>query len=65
MSEAGAFDALVSEFYRVWFRYHPIAAIYALSLLNSPPNHVPPKIAGALASSRVNLVAVIIVMSKS
>jgi len=29
MSEAGEFDALVSEFYRVWFRYHPVAAIYA------------------------------------
>ncbi len=29
MSEAAQFDALVSDFYRVWFRYHPIAAIYA------------------------------------
>lgn len=29
MSEAEEFDALVSDFYRVWFRYHPIAAIYA------------------------------------
>jgi hypothetical protein len=29
MSEAAAFDALVSDFYRVWFRYHPVAAIYA------------------------------------
>jgi hypothetical protein len=29
MSEAAAFDALVSEFYRVWFRFHPVAAIYA------------------------------------
>jgi hypothetical protein len=29
MSETGAFDVLVSEFYRVWFRYHPVAAIYA------------------------------------
>ncbi|MEJ2694416.1 MAG: DUF885 family protein [Candidatus Thiodiazotropha sp.] len=29
MSEAEEFDALVSEFYRVWFRYHPLAAIYA------------------------------------
>ncbi len=29
MSEAGEFDALISEFYRVWFRYHPVAAIYA------------------------------------
>jgi hypothetical protein len=29
MNEAGAFDALVSEFYCVWFRYHPVAAIYA------------------------------------
>ncbi len=29
MSEAAAFDTLVSEFYRVWFRYHPVAAIYA------------------------------------
>jgi hypothetical protein len=29
MSEAAVFDELVSEFYRVWFRYHPTAAIYA------------------------------------
>lgn len=29
MSEAAEFDRLVSDFYRVWFRYHPIAAIYA------------------------------------
>lgn len=29
MSEAAAFDALVSEFYRVWFRFHPVAALYA------------------------------------
>ena len=29
MSEAKEFDALVSDFYRVWFRYHPVAAIYA------------------------------------
>jgi hypothetical protein len=29
MSEAAEFDALVSEFYRVWFRFHPIGAIYA------------------------------------
>ncbi len=29
MSEAEEFDRLVSDFYRVWFRYHPIAAIYA------------------------------------
>jgi hypothetical protein len=28
MSEASDFDALVSDFYRVWFRYHPVAAIY-------------------------------------
>jgi hypothetical protein len=29
MSEAAAFDALVSDFYRVWFRFHPVAALYA------------------------------------
>ncbi len=29
MSDASQFDALVSDFYRVWFRYHPVAAIYA------------------------------------
>ena len=29
MNEAADFDALVSAFYRVWFRYHPVAAIYA------------------------------------
>jgi hypothetical protein len=29
MSEVVAFDALVSDFYRVWFRYHPVAAVYA------------------------------------
>jgi hypothetical protein len=29
MSEANEFDALISDFYRVWFRYHPVAAIYA------------------------------------
>lgn len=29
MSESAEFDALVNTFYRVWFRYHPVAAIYA------------------------------------
>jgi len=29
MSEAAVFDELISEFYKVWFRYHPIAAIFA------------------------------------
>lgn len=29
MSEANAFDELISEFYKVWFRYHPVAAIFA------------------------------------
>lgn len=29
MSEAAIFDELISEFYRVWFRYHPLAAIFA------------------------------------
>lgn len=29
MSEAATFDELISEFYKVWFRYHPIAAIFA------------------------------------
>ncbi|MCU7796855.1 MAG: DUF885 domain-containing protein [Candidatus Thiodiazotropha sp. (ex Myrtea spinifera)] len=29
MTEAANFDALVSDFYRVWFRFHPVAAIYA------------------------------------
>ena len=29
MSEAAAFDELISDFYKVWFRYHPVAAIFA------------------------------------
>ncbi|MDJ0805425.1 MAG: DUF885 family protein [Gammaproteobacteria bacterium] len=29
MNEAGTFDELISEFYKVWFRYHPVAAIFA------------------------------------
>jgi hypothetical protein len=29
MSEVAAFDELICEFYKVWFRYHPIAAIFA------------------------------------
>ena len=29
MTEASVFDELISEFYMVWFRYHPIAAIFA------------------------------------
>ncbi|MEN8179473.1 MAG: DUF885 family protein [Pseudomonadota bacterium] len=29
MSEATTFDDLISEFYKVWFRYHPVAAIFA------------------------------------
>jgi hypothetical protein len=29
MSESKEFDNLVTDFYRVWFRYHPVAAIYA------------------------------------
>ncbi len=28
MSDAADFDALINEFYRVWFRFHPVAAIY-------------------------------------
>ncbi|MET0029311.1 MAG: DUF885 family protein [Candidatus Thiodiazotropha sp.] len=26
---AATFDELVSEYYRIWFRYHPLAAVYA------------------------------------
>ena len=30
MSEAAAaFDELISEYYKVWFRFHPLAAIFA------------------------------------
>ncbi|EGW54956.1 DUF885 family protein [Candidatus Endoriftia persephonae] len=29
MSEAADFDALVAEFYQVWFRFHPSAALFA------------------------------------
>ncbi|MCU7843612.1 MAG: DUF885 family protein [Candidatus Thiodiazotropha sp. (ex Monitilora ramsayi)] len=29
MTKGAEFDALVSDFYRVWFRFHPVAAIYA------------------------------------
>lgn len=29
MPETANFDALISEFYKVWFRYHPVAAIFA------------------------------------
>jgi hypothetical protein len=29
MSESTEFDALTAEFYHIWFRYHPVAAIYA------------------------------------
>ena len=28
-SEASAFDELVADYYRVWFRFHPVAAVYA------------------------------------
>ncbi|MCU7946348.1 MAG: DUF885 domain-containing protein [Candidatus Thiodiazotropha sp. (ex Cardiolucina cf. quadrata)] len=28
-SEAATFDELVAEYYRVWFRFHPVAAVYA------------------------------------
>ncbi|MEW8584207.1 MAG: DUF885 domain-containing protein, partial [Candidatus Thiodiazotropha sp.] len=28
-SEAAAFDRLISDYYRVWFRFHPLAAVYA------------------------------------
>lgn len=27
--EAAAFDELVAEYYRVWFRFHPVAAVFA------------------------------------
>ncbi|MGD8589995.1 MAG: DUF885 family protein [Chromatiales bacterium] len=29
MSEAATFDELICEFYKVWFRYHPVAALFA------------------------------------
>ncbi len=29
MSETVDFDALVAEFYQVWFRFHPSAALFA------------------------------------
>lgn len=29
MSETTTFDELICEFYKVWFRYHPVAAIFA------------------------------------
>ncbi|MFE8033318.1 hypothetical protein [Thiohalocapsa marina] len=29
MSEAAAFDALVEEFFSVWFRFHPLAAVHS------------------------------------
>jgi hypothetical protein len=28
-NEAAAFDSLIADYYRVWFRFHPIAAVYA------------------------------------
>ncbi|MEJ2620052.1 MAG: hypothetical protein P8163_07260 [Candidatus Thiodiazotropha sp.] len=28
-SEASAFDELIADYYRVWFRFHPLAAVYA------------------------------------
>ncbi|MES9993472.1 MAG: DUF885 family protein [Candidatus Thiodiazotropha sp.] len=28
-SEAAAFDRLIADYYRVWFRFHPLAAVYA------------------------------------
>ena len=29
MTEAATFDELICDFYKVWFRYHPVAAIFA------------------------------------
>ena len=29
MTEAATFDELISDFYSVWFRFHPVAAIFA------------------------------------
>lgn len=28
-NEAAAFDSLIADYYRVWFRFHPVAAVYA------------------------------------
>jgi hypothetical protein len=28
-SEAAAFDRLIADYYRVWFRFHPLAAVFA------------------------------------
>ncbi|MCU7879365.1 MAG: hypothetical protein KZQ66_09480 [Candidatus Thiodiazotropha sp. (ex Lucinoma aequizonata)] len=29
ISEDASFDELLAEYYRVWFRFHPVPAVYA------------------------------------